>query len=219
MKDSLYTEAVERYAALEIDTEHALESLKTIPLSLHCWQTDDVGGFESPGAVLSGGGIQVTGNFPGKSRNIDEMRRDLDEVYSLIPGTHRLALHMSYGEFGNTFVDRDAIGPEHFYGWADWAADRELGIDFNGTYFSHPKADDGYTLSHPDSAIRSFWIEHGIMSREVSAMFGRKLNNPCICNTWIPDGAKDLPVDRLGYRRRLMESLDLMMEKNIRNRK
>ncbi len=204
--------AKNEYAQLGVDVDSALEALKKVPLALHCWQTDDVGGFETPDSVLSGGGIQVTGNYPGKARTIEEMRMDLDKVYSMLPGNHRLALHMSYGEFGGKKVDRDEAGPEHFKGWADWAKERKLGMDFNGTFFSHPKANDGLTLSHPDDAIRKFWIEHGKRSREVSDMFGRELGTPCICNTWIPDGTKDLPVDRMGYRARLIESLDEMMK-------
>ncbi len=211
MNESVYKDAQEQYAALGVNVDAALEALKKISLSLHCWQVDDVGGFEKPGAELSGGGIQVTGNYPGKARTIAEMRTDLDKVYSLIPGKHRLALHMSYGEFGGKFVDRDAIGPEHFTGWADWLKQRALGADFNGTFFSHQKAEDGFTLSHPDKGIRDFWVEHGKKSREVSDMFGRELGTPCICNTWIPDGAKDIPVDRLGYRARLKDSLDALM--------
>ena len=211
MNETVYNDAKDQYAALGVDAEKAMEALKSIPLSLHCWQTDDVGGFETPDAELSGGGIQVTGNFPGKARSIGEMRSDLDEVLRHIPGTHRLALHMSYGEFGGKFVDRDAIAPEHFAGWIDWAKQRGMGLDFNGTFFSHPKAEDGYTLSHPDPAIRNFWIEHGKRSREIAAVMGRELGTPTVVNTWIPDGAKDLPVDRMGYRARLMDALDAMM--------
>ena len=209
--EAVFNDAKQKYADLGVDVDAAINALKSIPLSLHCWQTDDVGGFETPDAALSGGGIQVTGNYPGKARNIKEMRADLDKVTSLIPGTHRLALHMSYGEFGGKFVDRDAIAPEHFAGWIDWAKERKMGLDFNGTFFSHPKASDGYTLSHPDRGIRDFWVEHGKRSREISSVMGKKLGSPCICNTWIPDGAKDLPVDRFGYRARLKESLDAMM--------
>jgi len=211
MNETVYNDAKDQYAALGVDAETAMNALKSIPLSLHCWQTDDVGGFETPDAELSGGGIQVTGNFPGKARSIGEMRSDLDEVLRHIPGTHRLALHMSYGEFGGKFVDRDAIAPEHFAGWIDWAKQRGMGLDFNGTFFSHPKAEDGYTLSHPDPAIRNFWIEHGKRSREIAAVMGRELGTPTVVNTWIPDGAKDLPVDRMGYRARLMDALDAMM--------
>lgn len=208
-------EAVERYAELGVDVGKAIETLKTIPLSLHCWQTDDVGGFERPGAELSGGGILVTGAYPGKARSIPEMRLDLEKVMSLIPGTHRLNLHAIYGEFGGRPVERDEIGPEHFTGWADWAKEQGAGLDFNGSFFSHPLADDGFTLSHPEAWIRRFWIEHGKRSREIAAALGAALGgvtgSPCILNTWIPDGTKDLPADRLGYRERLRDSLDAML--------
>ncbi|MDT8298542.1 MAG: L-rhamnose isomerase [Spirochaetaceae bacterium] len=217
MNETVFNDAKEQYAKLGVDVDAAIAALKTIPLSLHCWQTDDVGGFETPDAELSGGGIQVTGNFPGKARNIDEMRTDLDKVNTLVPGTHRLALHMSYGEFGGKFVDRDSIAPEHFAGWISWAKERGMGLDFNGTFFSHPKAADGYTLSHPDKGIRDFWVEHGKRSREISSEMGEELGTPCICNTWVPDGTKDLPVDRLGYRARLVESLDAMMAPEYRD--
>ena len=217
MNQTVFNDAKDQYAELGVDVDAAVAALKTIPLSLHCWQTDDVGGFETPDAELSGGGIQVTGNFPGKARNIEEMRADLDEVNTLVPGTHRLALHMSYGEFGGRFVDRDAIAPEHFAGWISWAKERKMGLDFNGTFFSHPKAADGYTLSHPDKGIRDFWVEHGKRSREISSKMGEELGTPCICNTWVPDGTKDLPVDRLGYRARLVESLDAMMAPEYRD--
>lgn len=208
-------EAVERYAELGVDVGKAIETLKTIPLSLHCWQADDVGGFERPGAELSGGGILVTGAYPGKARSIPEMRLDLEKVMSLIPGRHRLNLHAIYGEFGGRPVDRDEIGPEHFTGWVNWAKDQGAGLDFNGSFFSHPKAGDGFTLSHPDEGIRRFWIEHGKRSREIAAVLGAALGgvtgSPCILNTWIPDGTKDLPADRLGYRERLRDSLDVML--------
>lgn len=211
----MYDEAAERYAELGVDAGKAIETLKTIPLSLHCWQADDVGGFERPGAELSGGGILVTGSHPGKARSIPEMRLDLEKVMSLIPGKHRLNLHTIYGEFGGRRVDRDEIGPEHFTGWADWAKEQGAGLDFNGSFFSHPRAGDGFTLSHPDAGIRRFWIEHGKRSREIAAALGAALGgvtgSPCILNTWIPDGTKDLPADRLGYRERLRDSLDAML--------
>jgi len=149
-----YNNAKERYAELGIDTEKALERLKKISLSLHCWQTDDVGGFESPDAELSGGGIQVTGNYPGKSGNIKEMRADLEKAYSLLPGKHRLSLHAIYGEFEGKKVDRDAVEPEHFKGWMDWSKEKDVKLDFNGSFFSHPKASSGFTLSNPDKGIR-----------------------------------------------------------------
>jgi len=204
----MYELARESYGDLGIDTDRAIEELKKVSLSLHCWQTDDVGGFETPGAELSGGGIQVTGNYPGKSRSIAEMRQDLETAFSLIPGRHRLNLHAIYGEFDGAKVDRDEIGPEHFSGWADWAKDRKIGLDFNGTFFSHPLAGSGYTLSSKDRSVREFWIRHGQKCREIAAFFGRELGTPSIINTWIPDGSKDLPVDRAGYRAILKDSLD-----------
>jgi len=211
----MYDMAKEIYAGLGVDTDKAIESLKKVSLSLHCWQTDDVGGFETPDATLSGGGIQVTGNYPGKSRNIAEMRKDLDKAYSLIPGRHRLNLHSIYGEFDGKKVDRDEIGPEHFEGWVSWAKERGIGLDYNGSFFSHPMADSGYTLSSKDKTVRDFWIRHGKKCREVAAYFGRELGTPAILNTWIPDGCKDLPVDRAGYREILKNSLDEVFAKDI----
>ncbi len=210
-----YITAKVRYAALGVDTDKALEKLKKISLSLHCWQTDDVGGFESPDAELSGGGIQVTGNYPGKSGNIEEMRADLDKAYSLLPGKHRLNLHAIYGEFWGKKIDRDAVEPEHFNGWMNWAKERDIKLDFNGSFFSHPKASSGFTLSSPDKGIRDFWIEHGKKSRRIAAAMGRAQNDPSILNTWIPDGMKDLPVNRLKYRSILKDSLDEMYREEI----
>ncbi len=211
----LYNNAKERYAEIGVDTDKALEKLKEISLSLHCWQTDDVGGFETPDAQLAGGGIQVTGNYPGKSGTIEEMRSDLDKVYSLLPGKHRLSLHAIYGEFGGKKVDRDEIEPEHFNGWIDWGKEKGIKLDFNGTFFSHPKAEKGFTLASPDKGIRDFWIEHGKRSRKIAAAFGRAQADPSILNTWIPDGMKDLPVNRLKYRSILKESLDEMYSEKI----
>ena len=210
-----YNNAKERYAELGVDSDKALKKLRNISLSLHCWQTDDVGGFEAPDAELSGGGIQVTGNYPGKAGTIGEMRADLDKVYSLLPGKHRLSLHASYGEFNGKKVDRDAVGPEHFKGWMDWAKEKDVKLDFNGTFFSHPKAASGFTLSHPDKGIRDFWIEHGKRSRKIAADMGREQNDPSILNTWVPDGMKDLPVNRLKYRSILKNSLDEMYSESI----
>ena len=210
-----YNNAKERYAELGVDTDKALEKLKNISLSLHCWQTDDVGGFETPDAELSGGGIQVTGNYPGKSGNIKEMRADLEKAYSLLPGKHRLSLHAIYGEFDGKKVDRNEVAPEHFKGWMDWSKENDVKLDFNGTFFSHPKASSGFTLSNPDKGIRDFWIEHGKKSREIAAAMGRAQNDPSILNTWIPDGMKDLPVNRLKYRSILKDSLDEMFSKEI----
>jgi L-rhamnose isomerase len=210
-----YELAREKYAALGVDTDAALEKLAAFPISLHCWQGDDVGGFETPGATLSGGGIQATGNYPGKARTVDELRSDIEAVLRVVPGNHRLNLHASYLENGGKFVDRDAIEPRHFQGWIDWARQNHLGLDFNPTYFSHPKAADGFTLAHPDAAIREFWIEHGIRCRRIGAEMGRQLGNATVTNVWIPDGYKDIPVDRTAPRVRLAESLDRIFREEI----
>jgi L-rhamnose isomerase len=203
-----YAIAKQRYQDLGVNVEAAMETLRSIPISLHCWQADDVGGFERAGASLGGGGLAVTGNYPGKARTIAEMRQDLEKVYSLLPGNHRLSLHASYGEFGGAPVDRDAILPEHFAGWVNWAQDLGIGLDFNCTLFSHPKADDGFTLSSKDETLRAFWVEHVKRCRAISAFMGRELGSCCIHNIWIPDGMKDTPIDRIGYRRQLLKSLD-----------
>jgi L-rhamnose isomerase len=203
-----YQTARERYAQSGVDTEAALAALARIPISLHCWQGDDVGGFETPGAQLAGGGIQTTGNYPGKARNIAELRADLETALSVIPGRHRLNLHASYLDNGGAFVERDRIEPKHFQSWIDWAKHNRLGMDFNQTFFSHPKAADGFTLSHPDPAIRDFWIEHAIACRRIGAEMGRQLGTATVTNLWIPDGFKDIPVDRGGPRERLAEALD-----------
>jgi len=200
--------AKEKYAGMGVDVEKAIDALKRVSISIHCWQGDDVGGFEKPGAELSGGGIQVTGDFKGRARTIDELRMDLDKVYSLIPGKHRLNLHAIYGDFRRGKADRDEIGPEHFSAWVEWANDRELKLDFNATCFSHPKADSGFTLSSIDKGIRDFWIEHVKRCRKIAAYMGKNLGNPCIHNLWIPDGSKDIPVNRLVHRSLLKESLD-----------
>ncbi|HEY5669683.1 MAG TPA: L-rhamnose isomerase [Anaerolineales bacterium] len=207
--EQAYKQARERYAAVGVNTEEAMARLADIAISLHCWQGDDVVGFEDPDRGLSGG-IMTTGNYPGKARTPNELRQDLDKVYSLIPGTHRLNLHAIYLETDNK-VPRNEIEPKHFARWVDWAKENNHGIDFNPTCFSHPLADDGFTLSHPDVGIRQFWIEHCIASRVIGAHFGRELGTPAITNIWIPDGYKDTPVDRLGPRRRLRDSLDRIL--------
>ncbi len=209
-----YQLACERYASLGVDVEHALKTLATIPISLHCWQGDDVGGFENVGGAL-GNGLAVTGNYPGKARSPDELRDDLDQALALIPGNHRVNLHAFYGEFGAKKVDRDAIEPKHFANWISWAENCGLGLDFNPTCFSHPKAADGFTLSHANREIRKFWIEHCIRSREIGAAMGKALGKSCVTNVWIPDGYKDTPADRVGPRDRLAESLDAVFKKSI----
>jgi len=204
-----YESARQQYADLGVDTDAALARLGEVPLSLHCWQGDDVLGFENVGESL-GGGIAATGNYPGRARTPDELRSDAAKALSLIPGTHRFNLHAFYGEFGGRRVDRDEIGPEHFAGWIAWAQSLGIGLDFNPTFFSHPKAADNFTLAHPDPAIRAFWIRHGIACRRIGEAFGAALGRPCVTNHWIPDGMKDTPVDRLGPRERLVTSLDEM---------
>lgn len=206
--EKAYELAREQYAAIGVDTEKAIERMNEVVISLHCWQTDDVGGFETPDAALSGGGIQATGNYPGKAKTIAQMRTDLEKVMELLPGKQRLNLHASYGEFGGKLVDRDEIGVEQFQGWIDWAKTQGTGLDFNGTFFSHPKADSGFTLSSKDEGIRQFWVEHMKRCREIGAEMGKQLGIPCVHNTWIPDGSKDVPVDRNGYRSLLKKSLD-----------
>jgi L-rhamnose isomerase len=203
-----YLLAKEQYAELGIDTEKVISEMDKISISLHCWQTDDVGGFEKPGSVLGGGGIQATGNFPGKAKTIEQMRSDLDKVFSLLPGKLRLNLHAIYGEFGGKLVDRDQIEPIHFQGWIDWAKKRKIGLDFNCTCFSHPLADEGFTLSSKDEKIRKFWIEHTKRCRKIAAEMGKQLGTPSVHNIWIPDGMKDTPVDRNTLRKLLKESLD-----------
>jgi L-rhamnose isomerase len=202
-----YAMAKERYAMLGVDADRAMETLGRVSISLHCWQGDDVAGFESPGAAL-GGGIAATGNYPGKARTGDELRRDLDTAYSLIPGTHRLNLHAIYAETGGKKVERNELQPEHFAAWADWAKANGHGIDFNPTCFSHPLAEGGFTLSSDIAGIRQFWIDHCVASRKIGEYFGRELGTPCVTNVWIPDGFKDTPVDRKTPRQLLKSSLD-----------
>jgi L-rhamnose isomerase len=202
-----YEFARERYAEFGVDTEAVLRTLAAVAISLHCWQGDDVGGFESEGG-LTGGGIQATGNYPGKARNADELRADVEKALSLIPGRHRFNLHAIYAETGGPSIERDRVAPEHFSRWIDWAKSRGLGLDFNPTFFSHPKAADGFTLSHRDDGIRGFWVAHGIACRRIGEAFGRALGTPCVSNVWIPDGYKDTTADRKSPRQRLERSLD-----------
>ena len=189
---SNYELAKEQYAAMGVDTDKALKNLSRIPISVHCWQGDDVAGFEGE-SEITGGGIMATGNYPGRARNIAELRSDLELVYSVVPGKHRLNLHASYLDHGGKAVDRDAIEEQHFQSWVDWAKEEKIGLDFNPTYFSHPLANDGFTLAHPDKHIRDFWVEHGKRCRRIGAFFGKELENTCVTNIWIPDGLKDTP--------------------------
>ena len=209
MKDTLiqqaYDVARERYAALGIDTDNVLNALQGISLSLHCWQADDVTGFESAGALT--GGIQATGNYPGRARNIEELRADILEATSLIPGRHRLSLHEIYGEFGGQFVDRDQVEPRHFEGWMQWAQEHDMKLDFNSTSFSHPKSGD-LSLANPDKGIRDFWIEHTRRCRAIAEEMGQRQGDACIMNLWVHDGSKDITVNRMKYRELLKESLD-----------
>jgi L-rhamnose isomerase len=209
-----FTLAKERYAAIGVDVEAVLKNLAKVPVSLHCWQGDDVGGFENYGGALTGG-IMATGNYPGKARTPEELRADAAKALSLIPGTHRFNLHAFYGEFGGKKVDRNEIKPEHFKNWIDWAKSLGIGLDFNPTCFSHPKSADGFTLSSADKGIRQFWIEHCQASREVGAAMGKALGTPTVTNVWIPDGMKDTPADRRGPRERLAKALDEVFKKPL----
>ncbi|HZJ57660.1 MAG TPA: L-rhamnose isomerase [Clostridia bacterium] len=208
-----YERAKELYASLGVDTEKVMEDIKKIPISIHCWQGDDVGGFEVEADGVLGGGILATGNYPGKARNAVELRQDLDKAMSLIPGKHRVNLHASYAETGGKFVDRDEIAPEHFENWVAWAKEKGIGLDFNPTFFSHRMADSGYTLASKDKEVRDFWIRHAKRCREIGAYMGKALGTPCVNNIWIPDGSKDLPADRLGHRQILKDALDEVLEK------
>ncbi len=214
-QEKMFEIASEKYQQHGVDVKKAVKKLAEIPISIHCWQGDDVGGFEQPDASLAGGGIQATGNYPGKARTVDELRADFEKALSLIGGKHRINLHASYLDNGGTFVDRDAIEPKHFTSWIDWAKGLGLGIDFNPTCFSHPKAADGFTLSHPDKGIRDFWIEHGKRCRIIAEQMARSLNSPAVVNFWVPDGYKDIPADRLAPRKRLADSLDAIFADSI----
>lgn len=199
--------AKEQYASVGVDVQKALEQIDKLPISLHCWQADDVIGFENPDGQLTGG-IQTTGNYPGKARSIEELRADIDKAMELIPGDHRVNIHAIYGDFAGEKVDRDQIEIKHFQSWIDWAKEKNYKLDFNCSLFSHDKSADGFTLSHRDPAIREFWIEHVIRSRKIAEEMGRQLGSPCMHNIWIPDGSKDVTVDRLLYRQNLKDSLD-----------
>ena len=201
-----YSEAKKAYAKIGVDTEKAIKALGKVPVSMHCWQGDDVCGFESTGGAS--GGIQTTGNYPGKARTPKELMADIDFAMSLIPGRHRVNLHACYGVHEKKIVDRDKLSPEQFKPWVEWAKRRGYALDFNPTFFSHPKAADGLTLSNPDPAVRAFWVKHGIACLKIAEYFGRELKSPCSINFWMPDGYKDEPSDRLGPRQRMAESLD-----------
>ena len=211
----MYQEARERYAAWGVDTDAAIARLKEIPVSIHCWQGDDVTGLENAGEALSGG-IQTTGNYPGKARTFEELTADFDKACSLIPGKKRLNLHASYAVMTDTNrADRDELRPEHFRPWVDYAKKRGLGLDFNPTFFSHPMVKNGLTLSSPDENVRRFWLRHGIACRRIAAYFAKELNTHCLCNVWIPDGMKDVPADRLSPRLRLKDSLDQIFAEKL----
>ena len=212
--EAAYKIARERYAAVGVDTEAVLTQLAKVSVSLHCWQGDDVRGFEKADN-WPGGGLVATGNYPGRARTPEELRQDATKALSLIPGRHRFNLHAFYGEFGRKKVDRNEIEAKHFENWIAWAKSLGIGLDFNPTCFSHPKAAGGFTLSHPDKSIRRFWIEHCQRSREIGAVMGRALGSPAVTNIWIPDGMKDSPADRRGPRERLNESLDEIFRKQL----
>jgi L-rhamnose isomerase len=205
--EKAFENARDRYAQYGVNAQAAIDQLAKIPVSLHCWQGDDVGGFEHV-AAKDGGGIQATGNYPGKARTADELRADAERAMSLIPGKHRFNLHAMYAETGGKKIDRDALQPEHFQGWIDWAKANGLGMDFNPTCFAHPLADSGMTLAHADPAVRQFWIDHCKACRKIGEAMGRALGTPTVTNVWIPDGMKDIPVDRMAPRERLREALD-----------
>ncbi|MEX2044130.1 MAG: L-rhamnose isomerase [Opitutus sp.] len=214
-----YRLARQAYADFGVDTEPAIERALSVPISIHCWQSDDVHGLEAPSGGIASGGIMPTGNHPGRARNGEEIRADLERVLDLLPGTHRVNLHAFYAETGTTRVDRDAIEPEHFSCWLGWAKARRIGLDFNPTYFAHPKAASGFTLSHSDTGIRKFWINHGKASRRIAQHFAKTLGSACVNNHWVPDGAKDAPADRWSPRQRLMDAYDTIFDDKSVNRK
>lgn len=214
--DNAYSIARERYASIGVDTDKAMDILQNISLSMHCWQADDVTGFESAGALT--GGIQTTGNYPGKARNMEEVRMDILKAMSFIPGRHRLSLHEIYGDFGGRFVDRNEVEPSHFESWMQWAAENGIKLDFNSTSFSHPKSGN-LTLASPDKGIRDFWVEHTSRCRAIAEEMGRRQNDPCIMNLWIHDGSKDITVNRMMYRELLKDSLDRIFSKEYANMK
>lgn len=210
-----YEIAKEQYAQYNVDTDKVIQIMEHIPISLNCWQGDDVTGFEVNSSGLVGDGIQTTGNYPGRARNGDELRRDIEKAMSLLPGTQRVNLHAIYAETHGKYINRDELTADHFTDWIDWANDKNLNLDFNGTFFSHPKVVNGLTLSSPDHAIRDFWIAHGKTCRQIGKTMGIRLGSPCITNLWIPDGFKDTPADRWSYRENLKNSLDEIFAEKI----
>ena len=206
-----YATAKEIYGSFGVDTDEVIRKMDELRISIHCWQTDDVGGFETPDSTLSGGGILSTGNYPGKAMNIAQVRADLEKVFSLLPGKQRLNLHAIYGDFEGELIDRDQIELKHFQSWIDWCKKLGIGMDFNATCFSHPRAADGYTLASKNEENRKFWVEHVRRCRAISAEIGKQLGTPCVHNTWIPDGSKDTPIDRNGHRVLLKKSLEEAM--------
>ncbi len=215
--EKAYKIAKDAYAAIGVNTDTVMKQLSKIAVSLHCWQGDDVGGFENPDAGLDGG-IMATGNYPGKARTAEQLRMDLDKALSLIPGTHRLNLHAIYGEFKGKKVERDEVAPEHFANWIDWAKSKKMGLDFNPTCFSHPMASSGFTLSSRDEQVRKFWVRHAKACRKIAEVMGKKLGKTAVTNIWIPDGYKDIPVDRKGPREILKKSLDEIFTQKINPR-
>ena len=210
--EKAYAVAKERYAAIGVDTDKAIATLKKTPISLHCWQADDVVGFERNEALS--GGIQTTGNYPGRARNIDEVRMDLEKVKSILAGTFRVNLHETYGDFKGKFVDRDQVDASYFQSWMDWAKENDVKLDFNSTSFSHPKS--GYlSLANPDKSIREFWIEHTKRCRRIADAMGKAQGDPCIMNIWIHDGLKDQTVERYRYRQILKDSLDEILAEKL----
>ncbi len=213
--NSMYEEARSRYRAIGVDTDRAIETLSRIPISIHCWQGDDVMGFDKAADSLSGG-IQTTGNYPGRARSFEELTADFDKACSLIPGKKRINLHASYAVFApGERAERDRLEPKHFKAWVDFARARGYGIDFNPTFFSHPMVRDNLTLSSPDNDVRAYWVRHGQACRRIAAYFAKELGTHCLCNVWIPDGMKDVPADRLGPRLRLRDSLDQIFAEKL----
>jgi len=212
--EQAYQNAKEQYAEWGIDTDEVLRKMKDVSISLHCWQGDDVMGFERSSDELTGG-IQVTGDYPGRANNAEELRCDLEKALSMIPGNHRFNLHAIYAETEGEKVDRNQLEPKHFKKWVEWAKKNNLALDFNPTFFSHPLSADGFTLSHSDKKIRKFWIEHGKACRKIGEYFGKELGKPCVTNVWIPDGYKDNHVDRFAPRQRLKEALDEIFAEDI----